>query len=135
MNKNSLNEQNHLKWEDISKKHISYKKGGMACHCPTHLGQSNQDSKKSLKKCRITRGRSPSKSLGALNVNPNRGLRTIKHFLAVPQTLATMGSDKSPQNPSHRMTPSKSLIFENLPPAGKTSIILKDFPSTKSSPL
>ena len=79
--------------------------GGMTCHYPAHLGQSNQDFQKSLKKCRVTRGKSPSLSLGALNINLGEGLHTSKHFQAVPQTLATRGSDKSPQNPSHRMIP------------------------------
>ena len=58
-----------------------------------------------MKKCRATRGKSPSPSLGALNINLGEGLRTIKHFQAVPQTLAARGSDKYPQNPYHRMIP------------------------------
>ena len=60
-----------------------------------NLGQSNQDFKKSLN-CRITRGKSPSPTLGALNVNPDKGLHTVKHFQAVPQALATRGIEKSP---------------------------------------
>ena len=103
----------------------------MTCHYPAHLGQSSQDFKKSLKKCRVTRGKSPSPSLGALNINLSEGLRTIKHFLAMSQTLATRGNDKSPQNPSHRMTPSKGLISENLSPAESTSRILEDFPQRR----
>ena len=77
----------------------------MTYHYPAHLGQSSQDSKKSLKGCRVTRGKSPYASLGALNINPDKGLRIVKHFLEVPQTLATRGNDKSPQNPSHKMIP------------------------------
>ena len=77
----------------------------MSCHYPAHLGQSSQDSKKSLKNCRVTRGRFPSTSLGALNVKFDKGLHTVKHFQAMPQTLAARGRDKSPQNPSHRMIP------------------------------
>ena len=77
----------------------------MTCHYPAHLGKSSQDSKKSLKNCRVTKGRPPSPSLRALNINLSEGLRTIKHFLAMSQTLATRGNDKSPQSPSHRMIP------------------------------
>ena len=92
---------------------IPYKQGGMTCHYPAHLGQSSQNSKRNVD---YIRGRSPSESLGALNANPDRGLRTVKHFLEVPQTLATRGSDKSPQNPSHRMTPIQSFNLWKLFP-------------------
>ena len=93
---------------------ISYQQGDLTCHYPAHLGQSSQDSRKSLKKYGITRGRPPSPLLGALNANLGKVLCIIKHFLAVPQTLAIRGNDKSPQNPSHRMTPSQSFNLRKL---------------------
>ena len=49
----------------------------------------------------------------------------------MPQTFATRGNNKSPQNPSHRMTPSKGLISENLSPTESTSRILEDFPQRR----
>ena len=45
--------------------------------CPVNLGQSSQDFKESLN-CRLTWGKSPSPSLGALNVNLIKGLRTVQ---------------------------------------------------------
>ena len=114
MNQSSLSELNHFKWDDTSNNKSPIYKGGMTCYYLAHLGQSSQDSKKYLKKCRVTRGRYPSPLLGALNANLSKRLRTIKHFLAVPQTLATRGSDKYPQNPSHRITPSQSFNLWKL---------------------
>ena len=125
----SLQKGWHFHWQ------ISYQQGGMTCHYPAHLRKSGQDSKKSLKNYRVTRGKSPSPSLGALNINLSEGLRTIKHFLAVSQTLATRGNDKSPQNPSHRMIPQQEY---NLWPPFPSWINLKNprgLPPTKMSPL
>ena len=80
MNESSLSKQSQFKWDDTSNEKSPINKGGMACHYLEHLGKSSQDSKKSLKNCRVTRGKSPSPSLGELNVNPDKGLHTNKLF-------------------------------------------------------
>ena len=98
MNENSLSEQNHFKWDDTSFAKISYQKG--TWHGIVQLTWGSPDFKKSLKvqltwgspvkisrnlsKCRLTMGKSPSPLLGALNVNPNKGLHTVEHFLEKP---------------------------------------------------
>ena len=48
-------------------------------------------------KCRIARDRSPSESLGALNMSSNKGPSTIKQkFSGSAITLTTMDNDNSP---------------------------------------
>ena len=66
----------------------------MTCHYLAHLGQSSQDSKKSLKKCRVTKGKSPSPSPGAWDMNSNNESCMIKHLLVVWQH-DTSNSDNS----------------------------------------
>ena len=97
MNESSLSEQNHFKWDDTSIAKISYQHRGhnMALsnkpgavqsrfqeisQSLVNLGQSSQDFKKTLN-CRVARGKSPSPSLGTLNVNPNKGLHTVQHLI------------------------------------------------------
>ena len=77
MNGSSPSEQNHFEWDETYNDKYSINKGALHVTIQAHLGKSSQDSKKSLKKYRITRGRSPSPLLGALNANPNKGLCTI----------------------------------------------------------
>ena len=58
-----------------------------------NLGQSSQDSR-NLSKCQIARGKSPSESIGALDMNSSNESCMIKHLLVVWQHDTT-GSDTS----------------------------------------
>ena len=61
-----------------------------------HLGKSSQDSR-NLSKCQIARGRSPSESLGALDMNSSNESCTIKQkYSGSVETLTTMDNDNSP---------------------------------------
>ena len=88
----------------------------MTCHRLTHMGKFSQDSKRSIKKWWIIRGRSVSESLGALDANPIKGLRTSKHFLEMIQHLLLGEVTNLSQSPFHRVVPSQSFNLWKLPP-------------------
>ena len=68
---------------------------------PVNLGQSSQDFKKSIN-CRLTGGKSPSLSLGALKHKSHQRVTYSPSFLAVPQTFNTRASDECLQNLSEK---------------------------------
>ena len=115
MNESSLSEQNQFKKDDTTNVTIQLTWGS-----PVKISRN-------ISICRVTWGKSPSLSLGELNVNFSKGLHTVQYLLAVPQTLATRGSDKSRQNTSHRMIPYP--YFQSLKTFSteSTSRILEDF--------
>ena len=64
-----------------------------------HLGQSSQDSE-NLSRCQIARGRPPSESLGALDMNSsNESCGIKKTFSGSATTVTTMDND----NPLHHV--------------------------------
>ena len=83
--------KDHLKWKNTSNQWADM-------IIVRHLGQSSQDSR-NLSKYQIARGRSPSESTGALDMNSSDKSCTIKHLLIVWQHNIT-DSDNSlrPEN-------------------------------------